>query len=92
MELYLFNHSVYTWNYLIRLRGASAGALCLGEKCRVTPHPHPEGTKCRVRCPRLLTFLPAVEEPLDVDMATEYLLIPENLRPVRCGFTSSRRS
>ena len=78
-------------------QGQGSGTLCLGEKCRYgsevsEPREPPEGRKCSVQCPYLLTFLPVVDVPLDVDTATKHLIISEDLRSVWRGFTSSRRS
>ena len=53
------------------------------------PRDPPEGRKCSAQCPCLLTFLPAVDVPLDVDTATTHLIISEDLRIVRAGLQAA---
>lgn len=53
------------------------------------PRDLPEGRKCSVQRPCLLTFLPAVDVPMDVDTATKHLIISEDLRTVRAGLQAA---
>lgn len=49
----------------------------------------PEGRKCSVQRPYLLTFLPAMDVPMDVNTATKHLIISEDLRTVRAGLQAA---